>query len=325
MKRISVVVPTYNEELNIQMVYDRVTAVFREALPQYDLDLLFIDNASQDQTQVLIEALCQSHPNVRAIFNASNFGFSRSTFYGLTQATGDCAILLFADLQDPPDIIPEFVKKWESGAGVVVGIKQSSSESPIMYHIRSFYYRLISAISDIAQFPQFDGFGLYDRKFLDVIRGLEDSLQYLRVIVSELGFHIECITYHQQVRERGKSHFNFLKMYDVAMLGITSYSRAAMRIATFMGMGIGGISIIIALYTLIRKLLAWNSFPVGSAAISIGVFFLGGMQLMFIGIVGEYVANINTRVMHRPLVVEEKRINFEGDNKQQVRQPNSVS
>ena len=309
-KVISVVVPTYNEEENIPLVYARVSNLFETTLSDYCLKLLFIDNCSTDRSRALIEELTQKDNRVQAIFNAKNFGFTRSTYYGLSQAQGDCAILLFADMQDPPEVIPRFVEQWEQGYKIVVGVKIKSRENPLMYACRKAYYSVIKQISEIDHIAQYDGFGLYDRAFLNVLSSLDDSMPYLRGIVAELGFQRTEVTYTQEKRLHGKSNFNFLKLYDVAMLGITSYSKVLMRLATFIGFGVAVASLLVALFTFVYKLLYWDSFPVGVAAISIGVFFFGAVQLFFIGILGEYVLNINTRVLHRPLVIEEKRLNF---------------
>lgn len=311
IKTVTIVVPTYNEQENIPLIYRRIATVFEQYNGKYNLEILFIDNYSTDDSRERIIKLAQMDSRVKAIFNAHNFGFSRSTFYGLTQATGDCAILIFADMQDPPEVIEQFIQKWEMGYKIVVGVKKSSRENPFMFLVRKFYYYLIKRISEIDHIKQFNGFGLYDRAFLDVLRKLDDPLPYLRGIVAELGFCRTEVFYEHQKRDHGRTHFNFMKLYDVAMLGITSYSKIVMRLATLLGFGVAIISLVIAAITLIHKLCNWNSFPVGSAAISIGVFFFGAVQLFFIGLVGEYILNINTRTMHHPIVIEECRINFE--------------
>lgn len=310
MKTITIVIPTYNEEENIPLVYQRVTELFLEQLAAYQYEILFIDNYSTDRSRQEISSLAEHDPHVKAIFNAKNFGFTRSTFYGLTQAEGDCAVLLFADMQDPPEVIPDFVRGWEQGFKIVTGIKMQSRESPFMYLIRKFYYRIIKRISEIDHIEQFDGFGLYDASFLQVLRELDDSLPYLRGIIAELGYQRKDIPYIQDKRLHGKTSFNFLRLYDQAMLGITSYSKIVMRLATLIGFFTAVISLIIAVFTLFYKLTHWDSFPVGNAAISIGVFFFGAVQLFFVGLLGEYVLSINARVLHRPLVIEERRINF---------------
>lgn len=309
-KNISVVVPTYNEELNIQNIYDRVNKVFDEKLPGYTLSLLFIDNDSSDSTRKLIRELSEKDSRVQAIFNATNFGFSRSTFYGLSQAEGDCAVLMYADMQDPPEVIPDMVKKWEEGSKIVLGIKTKSRESKLKYAMRAVYYWLMEKISETEHIKQFDGFGLYDASFIKVLREVKDPMPYLRGMVAEIGYKHTVVEYEQDVRKNGKSNFNFMKNYDVAMLGITSSSKAVLRLATFLGMGLGLICAIIALVTFIIKIFNWNYFDAGTAAIMVGIFFVGAVQLFFLGFLGEYILNINIRTMNHPIVVEDERINL---------------
>ena len=285
--------------------------VFQTSLPSYQMEILFIDNYSTDQTRELILKLANSDKRVKAIFNARNFGFTRSTFYGLTQATGDCAILLFADMQDPPEVIAQFVQEWESGYKIVIGVKKKSKENPLMFLVRKVYYSLIKKISEIDHIEQYDGFGLYDKSFIEVLRKLDDPLPYLRGMVAELGYKRKNIIYTQEKRKQGKSKFNFLKLYDLAMLGITSYSKILLRVSTLIGFAVAIASMIVAIFTFVYKIFHWDTYPVGNAAISIGVFFFGAVQLFFIGLLGEYVLGINTRVLHRPLVIEEERINFD--------------
>ncbi len=310
MKIISVVVPTYNEEKNIRTIYERLCKLFQEQLKGYEMRILFIDNASSDHSRNLIEELCQKDGRVQAIFNATNFGFSRSSFYGLSQAEGDCAVMLYADMQDPPEVIPEFVKKWEEGYKIVTGIKSQSKENKLMYAIRGIYYSIIARISEGEHIKQFDGFGLYDASFVRVLRQLNDPIPYLRGLVAELGCKRAEVEYTQEKRKAGKTSFNFARYYDVAMLGLTSSTKAIMRMATFLGIIMAGICVIISIITLIIKLTNWNYFDVGTAAIIIGIFFVGGVQIFFLGFLGEYILNINIRTMGHPVVVEEKRINM---------------
>ena len=309
-KNITVVVPTYNEESNINSIYERVTRVFEENLSSYSLSILFIDNYSTDKTRGLIRTLCQEHDNVQAIFNARNFGFSKSTFYGLSQAEGDCAILMYADMQDPPEVIPNMVKQWEAGNKIVLGIKSKSKENKLMYAIRGFYYSILRRIADSEHIEQYDGFGLYDSDFIKILRNVKDPMPYLRGLVSEIGYQYSTIEYVQDVRKSGKSSFSLMKYYDVAMLGITSSSKVVMRMATFLGMGLGIISLLIAIITFIIKLCNWEYFNAGTAAILVGIFFIGACQLFFLGFLGEYILNINIRTMNHPIVVEEERINL---------------
>ncbi len=310
-KVITVVVPTYNEEANVQRLYERTNRVFREQLPNYICNIQFIDNCSTDNTRTLIRELCEKDETVTAIFNAKNFGFVRSQFYGLSQAAGDAAVLMCADMQDPPEVIPQFVAEWEKGYKIVAGIKNKSKENPLMYLGRKMYYSLIRQIADVDHIDQFDGFGLYDRSFVKVLRDMDDPLPYLRGIVAELGFRRKDVNYEQERRLEGKSHFHFLSLYDLAMLGITSYSKVVMHLVTLTGAAISAISILVALYVVIMKLTHWTTYPFGTAAMQVGIFVLGSLQLFTIGFVGEYIVNMNTRVMHHPLVIEEARINFE--------------
>jgi len=310
MKTISVVIPTFNEEDNVNLAYKKVKKVFLEQLQEYRYEIIFIDNCSKDSTREIINKICSVDIDVKAIFNAKNFGFSKSTFYGLTQSTGDATILIFADMQDPPQLICDFVREWENGRKIVIGIKNKSKENKIMYFIRSCYYKMIAKIAEVEHINQFTGFGLYDKKFIEVLSKLDDPMPYLRGIVGELGYERREIFYEQQKREYGKSNFSFFKLYDVAMLGITSYSKVVMRIATILGSIASVISLLVALVTIVLKVIYWDKYPVGTAAILTGIFLIGSIQLFFIGLLGEYILNINTRVMKRPLVIEEKRINF---------------
>ncbi len=310
MKIITIMIPTYNEEDNIDLVYKRVVDIFAKNLKDYCYKVLFIDNYSIDGSRDKIRRLAQKDECVQYIFNVKNFGFSRSTFYGLTQAKGDAVILLFADMQDPPEMIVDFVEAWENGYKVIAGIKNKSRENPVMYCIRNVYYKFINKIADIQHIEQFTGFGLYDQSVIKVFSDLEDPLPYLRGIVAELAPECKKVYYEQQKREHGKSSFKFMNLYDVAMLGITSYSKVLLRLSTFLGMCVSIISFVVAVVTLILKLFNIIKYPIGTAAILFGVFFLGSVQLIFIGILGEYISNINIRTMKRPLVVEEERSNL---------------
>lgn len=310
-KKISVVIPTYNEEDNVVPLARAVTEEIEKNLPAYDYEVIFIDNHSKDNTQALLRGLCANNPKIKAIFNAKNFGQARSPVYGMKQAYGDCVIRMCADFQDPVEMIPRFVKEWEQGHKIVIGVKNASQEKKKMYQLRSLYYKTINKITEIDHIDQFTGFGLYDKKFVDVVRALHDPQPYLRGIIAELGFDYKAITYTQPKRRAGKSKNNFYSLYDYAMIGITSYSKVVMRLATFGGFIIGGLSFIAGLIYLILKLMYWDRFSAGVAPMVIGVFFLGALQLFFIGFLGEYVLSINSRVLDRPLVVEEERLNFE--------------
>lgn len=309
-KTITVVIPTYNEEQNIRTVYDRVSGIFQSELADYNMEILFIDNASADCSRAIIEELCGRDQRVQAIFNATNFGFSRSSYYGLSQAEGDCAVMLYADMQDPPEVIPQFVAKWEEGYKVVTGIKSQSRENPLMYAVRGAYYRILSKISETEHIKQFDGFGLYDASFVKLLRKMKDPLPYLRGLVAEYGCRRIEVQYTQEKRKAGKTSFNFARYYDVAMLGLTSSTKAIMRMATFLGLVMAGICFLVAFITIILKLVNWDYYDVGTAAIIVGIFFVGAVQIFFLGFLGEYILNINIRVMQHPIVVEERRINL---------------
>lgn len=311
MKTISMVIPTYNEKDNIFDSYERVKGIMERDLPEYNYEILFIDNFSNDGTRDLLRVLAQKDEHVKVILNGNNFGWSRSSFHGIRSTTGDCTVLLAADMQEPPEVMVDFVREWEKGYKVVIGIKNKSQESRIKYFIRNCYYKFIRSISDVNHIDQFMGFGLYDREFVNVLRELEDSMPYFRGIVAELGYKMKKIEYTQEVRKKGKTHFNLYKMYDLAMLGITSHSKVVLRVATFAGFAVAAVSLLIALITFILKISGIITYPIGIAAISIGVFAFGGLQLFFIGLLGEYILNIHTRTMKRPLVVEEERLNFE--------------
>ncbi|MEI3347535.1 MAG: glycosyltransferase family 2 protein [Dysosmobacter sp.] len=317
MKTISVTIPCWSEEKSIRQMYDRLMKVFHDQLPQYDYEIIFVDDYSPDNTRNEIRKLCQEDHKVKAVFNARNFGFNRNVFATMQYGSGDATFMLFGDLQDPPEILPQFVKEWEAGHKVVVGQKNKSDESKIMYSMRTIYYDLIGKLSDSKQIQHFNGFGLYDKAFIDVMRQIDDPNPYLKGLVSEFGMNIKIVQYKQAASNRGKSGFNFMKYYDVAMLGITSYTKILMRVATFFGAILGIFSACLAVFVLISKLLNWGAYPYGTAATLIGVFFIGAVQLFFMGILGEYVLSINTRSMRRPLVVIGEKINFDETSSEQ--------
>jgi glycosyltransferase involved in cell wall biosynthesis len=309
MKKVSIVIPTYYEQDNVMPLTQAVIQQM-EALSQYDYEILFIDNDSHDQTREHIRSLCANNAKIKAIFNSKNFGGFNSPIYGLFQSSGDCAILMCADFQDPISMLPKFLKEWENGHPVVCGIKTASKENHIMRFIRSCYYSMIKKFSSVEQIEHFTGFGLYDRSFLDFVEGLHDPAPFLRGIVAEYAPNRKDIPYTQEKRRAGKTSTNFYRLYDAAMLSFTSYTKIGLRVATFLGFGCAVISLFIALIYLILKLIYWNSFPMGMAPALIGVFLFGSLQLFFIGLLGEYILNINTRIMNRPLVLEAERLNF---------------
>lgn len=311
MKKISVVIPTYNEEENVLPLSRAIIDVFETKLPEYDYEIIFADNHSKDKTRVILRKMCEENKKIKAIFNARNFGQMRSPVYALKQAYGDCVVRMCADFQDPVDMIVDFVRLWEQGNKIVIGVKTSSKENKLMYFLRSCYYKLIKKISDVEQIEHFTGFGLYDKAFVNVVRNLDDPMPYLRGIVAELGFDYVTVEYQQPKRRAGKSKNNFYSLYDYAMIGITSYSKVLLRLATICSFIVGAFSFIIALVYLVLKLVFWDRFSAGMAPVLVGMFFLGAVELFFIGIMGEYIMSINTRVMKRPLVVEECRLNFD--------------
>ncbi|NCS29265.1 MAG: glycosyltransferase family 2 protein [Microcystis aeruginosa F13-15] len=311
MKKISVVTPCYNEEGNIEEIYLQVKQIFAD-LEKYDYEHLFIDNASQDKTVDILKGIAIKDSNVKIIVNARNFGAIRSIYYGMIQPDADAVVLIFADLQDPPSLIVDFIKKWEEGYHIVKGIKTSSEENFLLYSIRSFYYFLVTQLSDIKPTAHFTGFGLYDKMVVEVLKKIDDPYPYLRGIISEIGFDSAEIEYKQRQRKKGKSSYrNFYRLYDAAMLGITSHSSVPLRIATFLGFAMSLLSLLVAIGYLIAKLIFWQSFPLGTAPVTVGLFFISSVQLFFIGIIGEYIGLMHMRILKRPLVVERERINFE--------------
>ena len=308
-KLISVVTPCYNEVENVEELYVQVKAVFAE-LPQYRYEHIFIDNSSTDGTVAVLKKLAAADYNVKIIVNVKNFGWIRSPHYGLLQAHGDAVVLIVSDLQDPPALIKEFLRKWEEGKAIVVGVKNQSEENPVMFAIRKIYYNLIKKISDIEQIKNFTGFGLYDQKFIAVLRTLKDPYPYFRGLITEVGFDRAEIPYMQLVRKKGKASSNFYSLYDLAMLGFVNHSKIPLRMASFLGFGMSVISFVIGVFYLVYKLLFWDRFEAGLAPLTIGIFLFSSIQLFFIGILGEYIGAIYTQVRERPLVIEKERVNF---------------
>lgn len=311
MKKVSILIPCYNEEDNVIPMSEAIVNLFTTQLTQYDYELVFIDNDSKDTTRPKLRKICEKNPHIKAIFNAKNFGQFNSPYYGILQTTGDCTISMVCDFQDPIELIPRYLEEWKKGYKIVIGIKTSSKENKLVYGLRTLYYKIIKKFSDVEQIEHFTGSGLYDKEFVQVLRDLKDPTPFLRGIVAELGYKRKEIPYEQPKRRAGKTHNNFFTLYDAAMLSITSYTKVGLRACTFLGMICGTISALIGLIYLILKLLFWNRFAAGMAPILIGMFFLGSLQLFFIGFIGEYISSINRRVMNRPLVVEEERINFD--------------
>jgi polyisoprenyl-phosphate glycosyltransferase len=306
---ISVVTPCYNEEGNVEELYRQIKEVLA-GLPQYDYEHLFIDNNSQDGTVDKLRRLAAQDQRVKVILNARNFGHIRSPYHAFLQARGDAVIVMVSDLQDPPSLIPEFLKKWEAGSKIVLGEKTESAENGLMFALRKFYYRLVSKLADVELLKNVTGFGLYDREVIEQFRALSDAYPYVRGLISELGYTVARIPYEQPRRKSGLTKNNFYTLYDMAMLGFTSHSKVPLRLATMMGFAMSLLSFLTAIIYFIYKLIFWYSFPVGQAPIVIGLFLFSSVQLFFIGIVGEYIGAIHTQVLRRPLVVEKERINF---------------
>ena len=310
MKKMSILIPCYNEEESVIHIAHAIVEEMGKNLPNYDYEIIFIDNDSKDNTRALLREICKRNPKIKAIFNAKNFGQFNSPYYGMLQTSGDCTILVCCDFQDPIEMIPQIVAEWEKGARIVSCIKTASKENRIMRFLRTCYYKIIKKMSDVDQIEHFTGFGLYDRTFIDVLRNLNDPTPFLRGIVAELGFKRVSIEYTQAKRRAGKTKNNFFTLFDAAMLSFTSYTKVGLHLVTFAGMILSALSIFAALVYLVLKLLYWDRFSAGFAPMIIGLFFLNAIELLFIGFVGEYVMSINTRVMNRPLVIEEERINF---------------
>ncbi len=310
MKRISIAIPCYNEESNIPKLYEVVSRMMSEELTDYEYEILFVDNKSTDNSRSLLRDLCRKDKHVKAIFNRINCGPNTNPFHAIRESNGDCTILLYADFQEPIEMIPKMVKAWEDGHQVVCMIKTKSKENKFVYFCREMYYRLFTKMSDVEQIRQFTGYGLYDRSFIEVVRTLHDPKPFIKGIVAEYAPDHYEIEYEQQKRDGGKSSLNFWGYYDSAMLSFTSYTKGGLRLATFVGFIVSIISFIVAIIYLILKLKYWDTFAAGSIPVLLTVLFIGGCQLIFIGLLGEYILNINARVIDRPMVVEEERLNF---------------
>ena len=306
---VTVVTPCYNEEGNAREMYDVVRAIFA-GLPQYRYEHLFIDNASKDGTARILRELAGTDPNVKVIFNARNFGHVRSGYHALLQARGDAVVALACDFQDPPDLIPEFLRRWSAGAKVVLGVKESSDEHGVFYALRGRYYRMLARMADVELVNHATGFGCFDQSVIEALRRIDDPYPYFRGLIAEIGHEPSIVPFRQPARQRGISSQNFYTLYDLAFLGIVNHSKVPLRMATMTGFALGVLSLLVALGYLIAKLLFWQRFTLGIAPILIGFFFLTSVQLLFIGILGEYIGSIYTQVRHHPHVFERERLNF---------------
>ena len=311
MTLLSIVTGCYNEEGNLLELYERVCRTFADHLPGYAFELIFIDNASTDKSVEVLKSLGRKDTRVKIIVNNRNFGVIRSGYHAMLQAKGEAVVAFASDLQDPPEMIPQFVKKWEEGFKVVLAQKTNTEESPLFFLIRKTYYSLINRLSDVALVENATGFGLYDRRVIEDIRNINDPYPYIRGLLCDLGYERAIIPFIQPARKRGITSNNFYSLWDVAMLGITNHSKVPLRLATFAGLGVAAFSFLVAFTYLIYKLLYWNSFEVGQAPLVIGMFFIGAVQLVFVGLLGEYIGSIHTQILRRPPVIEKERINFD--------------
>jgi len=311
MPLLSVVTGCYNERDNVVELYQRVCRVFAQSLPDIDFEMIFIDNASTDDTVDLLRDLAHRDRRVKVIVNNRNFGAVRSGYHGLLQARGDAVIGMASDLQDPPEMIPQFVAKWRAGYKIVLAQKMTSEESPAFFLVRKTYYSVVSRLSDIELVANATGFGLYDRRVIEDIRQINDPYPYLRGLICDLGYERALIPFTQPTRKRGLTKNNLYSLWDVAMLGITNHSKVPLRLATFGGLGVAALSLLVACGYFVYKLLYWDSFQLGLAPLVIGIFFIGAVQLVFVGLLGEYIGAIHTQVLRRPPVIEKERINFD--------------
>ena len=310
MKLISILTACYNEEENVEQLHAEVVQVMSQ-LPEYEFEHIYIDNASTDGTVPILRRLAAEDSRVKVILNARNFGHIRSPFHGILQARGDAVISLAADFQEPPNLIKEFVKKWEEGYLVVTGIKTASQQGWIFHAVRTLYYRVLRKLSDVNLIENFTGFGLYDRQVVEILRKMDDPYPYTRGLIADIGLDAAKVEFIQPARKRGITKNNFYTLFDMAMLGFTNNTKIPLRLATMVGFLVAAVSFIIALFYLVLKLIYWQDFALGLAPLVIGMFFFGGIQMLFLGIVGEYVGAIYTQVLHRPLVIEKERINFD--------------
>jgi glycosyltransferase involved in cell wall biosynthesis len=308
MKTISIVTPCFNEAENVEELYSRIQTTLKGV--DFNYEHIFIDNSSTDETVNILKAIASKDKRVKIIVNSRNFGHIRSPYYGLLQGSGEAVIILASDLQDPPELIPEFIHKWELGYKVVIGVKTKSEEFGLFYFLRSLYYRVLRNLSDVRLIDNYTGFGLYDQRVIEILRTINDPYPYFRGLIADIGFEMAEIAFTQPRRKRGLTKNNFYTLYDMAMLGVTNYTKIPLRLAVMFGFISAFVSFLIGFIYLIYKLLDWQNFSLGLAPVVIGLFFLGSVQLIFLGVMGEYIGAIYTQVMHRPLVIEKERINF---------------
>lgn len=313
IKQISIVTYCFNEKENVEDLHDQIASLMA-GLTGYDYEHIYIDNASTDGTVAILRRLANIDKRVKVILNARNFGHIRSPFHGLLQANGDAIILMAADLQDPPALIKDFIRKWEEGYKIVIAVKTQSKETLLLYVLRTIFYKILGKLSEVPLIEHFTGFGLYDRQLVDLLRKIDDPYPYFRGLIADIGLETTKIEFVQPKRKRGVTKNNFYTLYDMAMLGFTNNTKIPLRLSAMSGFVLAAISLLVGLFYLIYKLINWDSFVLGLAPLVVGLFFLGGIQLLFLGIIGEYIGAIYTQVLHRPLVIEKERINFDSQD-----------
>jgi glycosyltransferase involved in cell wall biosynthesis len=311
MKKISVVIPCYNDEKSIAQMHERLSRVFKTQLSIYDYEIIYVDDCSPDDTWKEIKKRCAADKRVKGVHNMRNFGFYRNVFMSMKYGDGDAIFMIFGDIQDPPEALPEFVKHWEEGSIVVVGTRTNSYNKFFIRVMRKLYYKIIAKLSNSRQIEGISGFGLYDRKFVNLLDDIDDIQPVLPGIIAEYVRDIKIVSTQQEKGGRGKSNWNFWGKYDGAMMSITSYTKSLLRVVTFIGAIIGILSILYAVFVVVNKIIFWDSYVFGIPALTVGLFFLGAVQLFFLGIMGEYILSINNRSMKRPLVMVDEKLNFE--------------
>ncbi len=323
-KKISVMTPCYNEELNVENIYQAIKETFAKQ-DKYDYEHIFIDNCSKDRTVEILRGIAQKDKNVKLILNYKNFGQANSPFYAILQCYGDAVVVFACDLQDPPDLILEFIKKWEQGHDIVIGVKNNAQESFFINSLRKLFYFIMSKISEKDHIDNFSGYGLYDQSFVQVLRKLDIAYPYFRGLVAEYSRNRCEIAYTQSKRRKGKSSNNLYTLYEIAMLGIVNQSKLPLRLASFIGFIVAGLSLAVSIGYFVYKILYWDQFELGMAPLVIGLFFFSAIQLAFVGILGEYISLIFTEVKKDPLVIEKERVNFTDSEIEQAKKSISVA
>ena len=312
-KLISIITPCYNEENNVMECYLTVKEIFDKVLTEYDYEHIFCDNSSQDKTVIILKEIAGSDKNIKIIVNSRNFGPFHSTFNGILNASGDAIVVFLpADMQDPPELIPTFVKKWEEGFKVVYGIRKKREEAFLMLMIRKIYYRAVNKFANIHIPPDVGEFQLIDKIVLESLKKFDDSYPYIRGMIASCGFEATGIEYTWKERKRGFSKNKIYHLIDQGLNGFISFSNVPLRISMFFGFFLSGLSILFAFIQLILNLILEKTFvPAGIPTLIVALFFFSGIQLFFIGILGEYIGAIHSQVRKKPLVIEKERINFE--------------